>query len=94
MADLRGKRFLLLPSIPHMPIRKLAKTLGAVEGFITGDILKIGPFLETDAVDYLNGDFVYSNEKLKSTGFEFLYPDPRPGIKESIDWFIRNGWMK
>jgi len=94
MADLRDKRFLLLPSINHMAIRKLAKTLGAIEGFVTGDLLKIGPFMETDAVDYLNGDFVYSNEKLKSTGFEFLYPDPRPGIKESIDWFIRNGWMK
>jgi nucleoside-diphosphate-sugar epimerase len=94
MAELRGKRFFNLPSINVGVIRKLARTAGAVEHFVTADLLRIGPFLETDAVDYLNGDFVYSNEKIKSTGFEFLYPDPRPGIRETIDWFVRNGWMK
>lgn len=94
MADLRGKRFFLLPSINHMAIRKIARTVGSIESFITGDLLRIGPFMETDSVDYLNGDFVYSNEKLKSTGFEFHYPDPRPGIQETVEWFIRNGWMK
>ncbi|MFH1437022.1 MAG: NAD(P)-dependent oxidoreductase [Pseudomonadota bacterium] len=94
MADLRGHKFFTLPAINHYYIRKLAKTIGAIEAFITADILGIGPFMETDGVDYLNGDFVYSNEKLKSTGFEFLYPDPRPGIEESIKWFLKNGWMK
>jgi nucleoside-diphosphate-sugar epimerase len=94
MADLRGRKCITIPPVPVTLVKKLAKAAGGIESFITADLLKIGPFLEVDGVDYLNGDFVYSNEKLKGTGFQFLYPDPRPGIQESIQWFIRNGWMK
>lgn len=94
MAELMGHKLILLPTINHLILRKILKGVGYLENFITRDILKIGPFLEPDSFDYLNGDFLYSNEKLKSTGFKFLYPDARIGIQETIQWFIHTGWMK
>ena len=39
------------------------------------------------------GDFVYDNEKLKSTGYEFIYPDPRPGLHDTVQWYRDQGWI-
>jgi len=94
MAQLRGRKFQTIPPLPFYLLKKLIKAVGSIESFITSDILGIGPLLEIDSVDYLNGDFVYSNEKLKSTGFKFLYPDPRKGIEETVNWYIEQKWIK
>ena len=36
---------------------------------------------------------MYSNDKLKAAGYKFRYPDPRPGIKETIEWYRDQGWI-
>jgi nucleoside-diphosphate-sugar epimerase len=40
------------------------------------------PDLEADAVRFLRDDYVVDNSKLKSTGYELLYPDFRASMKE------------
>jgi len=49
--------------------------------------------LEADTVDYLGLDVVYSNDKLKATGYTIRYPDARHGIAGTIAWYQRNGWI-
>ena len=50
------------------------------------------PKLETDAMIYMFGNYWFSNEKLKSTGFNFKYPDRRIGLVKTVDWYNENGW--
>lgn len=50
------------------------------------------PWLESDILVYLNGNFYFDNSKLKATGFQFDYPDRRIGIVEAINWYNQHGW--
>ena len=40
------------------------------------------PDLELDAVRLLRDDYIVDNAKLKSTGYELLYPDFRASMRE------------
>jgi UDP-glucose 4-epimerase len=40
------------------------------------------PDLEADAVRFLRDDYIVDNSKLKSTGYQLLYPDFRESLKE------------
>lgn len=51
------------------------------------------PLLEYDQVQYFGHDFLYSNEKLKQTGFVFEYPEPEPGLRETLRWYGDHGWL-
>lgn len=52
------------------------------------------PKLETDTLSYMFGNFDFSNEKLKSTGFKLKYPDRRHTLIDVIDWYNENGWYQ
>ncbi len=52
------------------------------------------PWPERGTVHYLTFDFVTSNRKIRSLGFRFLYPDPRPGIEETIQELRREGYLE
>ncbi|MHA1897907.1 MAG: hypothetical protein ACTSU2_10975, partial [Promethearchaeota archaeon] len=52
------------------------------------------PWLENDLLVYLDGNFWFSNEKIKKLGFEFKYPDRRVVLPKIIDWYNENGWEK
>ena len=52
------------------------------------------PYLESDLLVYLLGNFWFSNQKIKGLGFEFDYPDRSIGLIETIDWYNKNGWEK
>jgi hypothetical protein len=45
------------------------------------------PAMEKDFVHLLNMDGYASNSKLKSTGYEFVYPDWRIGLMETASWY-------
>jgi UDP-glucose 4-epimerase len=77
---LAAEAFGARPPRIHLPlgaIAAVAKLQGAVAR-LRGRI----PDLETDAVELLRDDYVVDNSKLKSTGYEFLYPDFRASMKE------------
>lgn len=51
------------------------------------------PFVEKDMVYYLKAIYSFSNEKLRSLGFEFEHPDLLEGMRETIHWYKDNGYL-
>lgn len=92
MAEENGNLFLPGPPIYLPPIKAILMNFARVMQTFSG-LLGINPKLEADSVAYLGVDFVYSNEKLKNTGFKFLYPDARDGIKDTLKWYRKEGWL-
>lgn len=64
----------------HLPLG-LVSIIARVDGFLSGLKGKI-PDLESDAVRYLNNDYVVDNSRLKATGYELLYPDFTGSIRQ------------
>ncbi len=92
-AKLNGALFLKLPPVPVEPIKKVAmKAAGLLQKVMVDMLHKKSP-LEADTIAYLNGDFVYSNEKLKATGYKFIYPDARHGLRDTVQWYRDEGWI-
>ena len=44
-------------------------------------------------IPYTTGDYWFSNEKLRATGYRFRYPDPRVGLVETITWYESQGLL-
>jgi len=93
MAELRGHTFIKLPPVPLEMLKLVLKPLAAqmVRLFRRfGD----GPSpVEPAIIDYLGREFTYSNDKLKQTGYRFVYPDARDGIRDTVRWYQENGWI-
>lgn len=53
----------------------------------------IRPLIDAPMVRYLTANMWFANEKLKSTGFEFRYEDPRDGLAEYIEWCQHHGYL-
>lgn len=51
------------------------------------------PPVDAPMLRYLTGNMWFSNEKLKSTGYEFVYADPRDGLLDYINWCRENGYL-
>ena len=49
--------------------------------------------LQPDSIMYALNDYWFSNEKLKSAGYEHKYPDPKEGMKETIEWYRAEGYI-
>jgi nucleoside-diphosphate-sugar epimerase len=54
--------------------------------------LGVRPSIDRPMVEYVTHNHAFSNKKLKDLGFEFYY-DAWKGYKETIDWYIENGWL-
>lgn len=64
----------------HLPMA-VVKALARVDGFISRRRGRI-PDLEHDAVRYLGSDYVVDNARLKSTGYELIYPDFETSMRQ------------
>jgi dihydroflavonol-4-reductase len=51
------------------------------------------PLVDAPMLRYLTANMWFSNEKLKATGFEFAYEDPRDGLREYIAWCREEGYL-
>ncbi len=95
MAELRGNKFVLLP-FPVFPelIKPLA--IPAVKLFqsIHRKLSELPAPIEAPSLEFLGRDFTYSNQKLKDTGYKFVYPDARDGLKDTVIWYEKHGWIK
>lgn len=82
--------------LPALPLRALRVALSGVARVSMQVAARQGkrPLLEYDQVQYFGRDYLYSNEKLKSTGFRFEWPEPEPGLRETLRWYVDNGWVK
>ncbi|MFN2388252.1 MAG: NAD-dependent epimerase/dehydratase family protein [Actinomycetota bacterium] len=93
VADEMGSEPLILPPVPLRALRKVlsgAARIGAVAARRKG----ARPLLEYDQVQYFGRDWRYSNAKLKDTGFRFAWPEPEPGIRATLRWYLDNVWLR
>ena len=49
--------------------------------------------LEIQSATYMASSYWLSNRKSQETGFEYLYPDVREGMKDTITWMRQKGWL-
>jgi len=52
------------------------------------------PLVEAPTIRYVTGNMWFSNQKIKDTGFEFRYEDPRDGLRQYIEWCRDHGYLK
>lgn len=92
MSALVGQPFVTLPPVPKTLLRTGLMSLARATGPL---FRRLGrrPLLEEDTVNYMFREIRFANEKLKSTGFEFEYPDARPGLRDTVRWYKEEGWL-
>jgi nucleoside-diphosphate-sugar epimerase len=93
VAQITGHLFLPTPPVPIKAVKLVARPVAGALQWLSRNVTHTQSPLEVDTVDYLGLDVVYSNQKLKDTGYDFVYPDARHGIAETILWYQQNGWI-
>jgi nucleoside-diphosphate-sugar epimerase len=48
---------------------------------------------EVGSATYMSSSYWLSNRKTKEAGFVYRYPDVREGMRDTVDWFRRVGWL-
>lgn len=51
------------------------------------------PTIERETINYIVRSYCFSNDKLKASGYKLLYPDPRTGFIETINWYKQEGLL-
>jgi UDP-glucose 4-epimerase len=69
----------------HLPMAVI-KAFARVDGLASRMKGRI-PDLEYDAVRYLDSDYVVDNARLKSAGYELIYPDFEASMKQMGEWY-------
>lgn len=93
VASEMGRRPKILPPLPLGVLRTVLSGAAKVSGVVAARSGK-RPVLEYDQVQYFGFDFVYSIDKLLATGFRFEYPEPEPGLRETLRWYRQQGWIR
>ncbi len=52
------------------------------------------PPVDLSMAGYMKHQYLFSNEKIKKLGFKFKFPDYKNTTKDTIDWYIKNGWLE
>ena len=78
--------------IPRFLIRASAWTVAFVS-LAMSRLPNVRPLLENDSVCDLAHDFFPSNQKIRSLGFSFRYPDPKQGIAETVQALRAEGFL-
>jgi len=48
---------------------------------------------EPGSATYMSSSYWISNKKVKDTGYVYRYPDVREGMRDTVDWFRKMGWL-
>ena len=78
--------------LPLLP-KWLLKSLAAWSEWKARNITHKEPKVERATIDLMYHDYWYSNAKLKATGYNFIYPDARIGLKDTVDWYKQHKWL-
>jgi len=87
MAKLINKPFVKLPPVPLNRILGVLRPLLELQLTLARTVFNTTAPIEPDILEYLTEDFIFSNAKLKSTGFQFKYPDARLAFRETYEWY-------
>lgn len=79
----------------YISMRQVAFWLGLAArwSYFIAKIRKTRPKIEKESLNYITRSYWFSNEKLKKLGYQFLYPDARAGLKETIAWYRERGHL-
>lgn len=82
--------------LPPAPVAVVRRVLSGVARVSMRAAKRKGtrPLLEYDQVQYFGRNYLYSTDKLKSTGFTFRWPQPEPGLRSTLNWYVANGWVR
>ena len=50
--------------------------------------------LEVQSAPYIGSSYWVSNRKSQATGFVYSYPGVKEGLKDTVTWFKKFGWIK
>ncbi|MFP4474018.1 MAG: NAD-dependent epimerase/dehydratase family protein [Desulfatibacillaceae bacterium] len=50
--------------------------------------------LEVGSATYMASSYWISNKKSKDAGYGYRYPDVKEGLRDTLDWFRRVGWLE
>ncbi len=87
MARLTGKKFKALPALPLGLIKANLSLMAALGKWRKKIFGGKPPKFEKDMVKYFGVDFTCDNTKLKSTGFQFQYPEFEQGLEATLPWY-------
>ncbi len=90
-AETLGKPFYLLPPVPIELARAGIVGISLLSQYLSKLGIKLP--IEPELSFMFGYDMACSNEKLKSTGFKFKYPDFREGMREAIRWYEEEGLL-
>lgn len=81
--------------LPPMPLGAVRKVLSGVARASMASARRKGtrPLLEYDQVQYFGRNYIYSTDKLKATAFKLRWPQPEPGLRSTLNWYVANGWL-
>ncbi|MBI4361852.1 MAG: NAD-dependent epimerase/dehydratase family protein [Euryarchaeota archaeon] len=84
-----------ISNLPPLPPKMVANFLIKFARGLEKKARKKGvpPKFGAESLQYMRGNYWVSNEKLKSTGYQMLYPDIRMGLAETVTWYQREGLL-
>ncbi len=89
MSEITGKPFRELPAVPIGLVTGLLTLSAIVGAWRKKTFGGKPPKFAKDMVKLFGLDILYKNDKLKQTGFKFEYPQFREGLKETVDWYLK-----
>lgn len=93
VAGLTGHKYVDLPALPIVELKPALVAFAGALQRILGHLGVPSP-IEADPLEYLGEDWKYSNARLKATGYKFIYPEARDGLRDAIAWYRDNGWLE
>lgn len=93
IAPLLGKPFITLPPIPNSHLKFWGRIAAELSDAVAR-LTRTKPMFERDYLIYVGNDFWFSNEKLKSLGYQLVCPEMKEGIRETIEWYREKGLIK
>jgi len=94
IALLTGRRLIDLPFVTQSMIRPVFQGLAWAwtEAERRMGIPRVR-VLEVQSATYMASSYWLSNRKSLSTGFEYVYPEVREGLKDTVAWMQEVGWL-
>jgi len=94
IALLTGRNLRDIPLLPLFVVRNTMLGAAHAFGFLEKNFNLPRPkILEPQSATYIGSSYWISNRKSLQTGFQYLYPDVKEGLKDTVTWFKQVGWI-
>lgn len=95
IALLTGRKITDIPLLPLSIVRSVMYGMAVGWGWLEKNLnISRVRILEVQSAPYIGSSYWISNSKSLITGYKYLYPDVREGLKDTVAWFRKAGWIK